>query len=153
MFSGLWTPRCLSPGPGFKFEVPSWLPQASILHPPRLPTLASLGQSPQVPHQRKSPGWEASLPKGQRPQRPGSPKSCQVGGDWASLAPSPFSTSTVGQAYGITVPGPGADKLETVRQIWPSACLCKESFMGTQPHPFACTVVGCFPAAAAELRS
>lgn len=65
MFSGLWMPRCLSSGPGFKSEVPLWLPQAPILHPPRLPTPASLGQSPYTLHQKKSP---CLIPRGRDPR-------------------------------------------------------------------------------------
>ena len=75
MFSGFWTPRCLSSGPGFKSEVPLWPPQAPILHPPTANPSFSGPVSPHpIPEEKP-----LLYPKGQRPQTPGSLKPCQVG--------------------------------------------------------------------------
>ena len=48
---------------------------------------------------------------------------------------------------------PGVGKPWPTGQIWPNACFCKRSLIGTQPRICFCTVFGLFCSTTAELSS
>lgn len=106
--------RVQVPGP----RAAAW---ASVLHPPRPPTLAS----PRLRTRGRAAGWEAPTPRDRDPRGPalhtlsraGRTLLCATGLMTAFWA-GPLSTSAGGPCSQELTPQPAG-------QIWPTACRCK----------------------------